>query len=148
MAVVTFNEEKAISINPATEEPIKTKVQDINYIPSYKQAELERQANEKEREAYYNDIQQRVANGEFNGKDGEKGEKGEKGDKGEDGTFTFEELTEEQKASLKGDKGDTGEKGQDGYTPVRGTDYWTEVDKNEMKSYIDSQLGVIENAYY
>lgn len=32
----------------------------------------------------------------------------------------------------KGDKGDTGAAGADGYTPVRGTDYWTEADKAEI----------------
>ena len=34
--------------------------------------------------------------------------------KGEDGTFSFEELTEEQKLTLKGDKGDKGEQGEKG----------------------------------
>ena len=33
---------------------------------------------------------------------------------------------------LKGDKGDTGAAGADGYTPVKGTDYWTEEDKAEI----------------
>lgn len=33
---------------------------------------------------------------------------------------------------LKGDKGDKGEPGADGYTPVKGTDYWTEADKAEI----------------
>ena len=33
---------------------------------------------------------------------------------------------------LKGDKGDTGAAGADGYTPVKGTDYWTETDKAEI----------------
>ena len=33
---------------------------------------------------------------------------------------------------LKGDKGDTGAPGADGYTPVKGTDYWTEADKAEI----------------
>lgn len=33
---------------------------------------------------------------------------------------------------LKGDKGDTGAAGADGYTPVKGTDYWTEADKAEI----------------
>ena len=33
---------------------------------------------------------------------------------------------------LKGDKGDTGATGADGYTPVKGTDYWTESDKAEI----------------
>lgn len=32
----------------------------------------------------------------------------------------------------KGDKGDQGEKGDDGYSPQRGTDYWTEEDKAEI----------------
>lgn len=32
----------------------------------------------------------------------------------------------------KGDKGDTGAAGADGYTPVKGTDYWTEADKAEI----------------
>ena len=54
---------------------------------------------------------------------GPKGDKGDKGDrgpegpqgiqgeKGADGTMTFEDLTEEQRATLKGDKGDTGPQG-------------------------------------
>ena len=33
---------------------------------------------------------------------------------------------------LKGDKGDTGAPGADGYTPVKGTDYWTAEDKAEI----------------
>ena len=41
-------------------------------------------------------------------KNGEKGEKGDRGEKGEDGVMRFEDLTEEQKASLKGDKGADG----------------------------------------
>lgn len=42
----------------------------------------------------------------------------------------------------KGDKGDTGaqgiqgEAGEDGYTPVKGEDYWTEEDKQEIKQEI------------
>ena len=41
--------------------------------------------------------------------------KGEKGDKGD-----------------KGDQGIQGEKGADGHTPVKGVDYFTEADKEEM----------------
>lgn len=33
---------------------------------------------------------------------------------------------------LKGDKGDTGAPGADGKTPVKGTDYWTTADKEEI----------------
>ena len=43
----------------------------------------------------------------------------------------------------KGDKGDTGSAGKngaDGKTPVRGTDYWTEADKTEIKSYVDEAI--------
>ena len=43
----------------------------------------------------------------------------------------------------KGDKGDTGAqgpKGNDGYTPVRGTDYWTAADRAEIKSYVDNAI--------
>lgn len=35
-------------------------------------------------------------------------------------------------AGLKGDKGDTGATGADGKTPVKGTDYWTAADKQEI----------------
>lgn len=73
-------------------------------------------------------------------------------DKG-DGTFTLL-LSDGSETSAvqtikgeKGDKGNPGEKGEpgaDGYTPVKGTDYWTETDVsniiNECKSYIDSEL--------
>lgn len=57
---------------------------------------------------------------------GEKGDPGPQGDKGEtgpqgpqgpagkDGTMTFEDLTDEQRATLKGEKGDPGEKGPQG----------------------------------
>lgn len=59
-----------------------------------------------------------------------------KGDKGDTGAaFTYSDFTAEQLAALKGEKGDKGEAGAtgaDGYTPVRGTDYWTEADKAEM----------------
>lgn len=48
--------------------------------------------------------------------------------------------------------GKEGPKGQDGYTPVKGKDYWTTEEQNaiktELKSYIDEQLGAIEDAYY
>ena len=30
--------------------------------------------------------------------------------------------------------------GADGKTPVRGTDYWTEEDKVEIKSYVDEAI--------
>lgn len=54
--------------------------------------------------------------------------KGEKGDKGETGP--------QGPQGPQGPKGDTGEKGADGKTPVKGTDYWTEADKTEIKEYV------------
>lgn len=41
---------------------------------------------------------------------------------------------------LKGETGETGPAGPDGYTPVRGTDYWTDADKAEIKSYVDEAI--------
>ena len=39
-------------------------------------------------------------------------------------------------------------KGEDGYTPVRGTDYWTADDIAEIQSYIDNQIGGALNGSY
>lgn len=84
---------------------------------------------------------------------GPAGEKGEPGVPGKDGAkgdpFTYDDFTEEQLALLKGEKGDPGDEGipgepgrpgEDGYTPVRGTDYWTEADKAEIKGYVDEAI--------
>ena len=49
-------------------------------------------------------------------------------------------------ADLKGDKGDKGDKGADGrdgadgYTPQKGVDYWTDSDKEEIKSYVNEAI--------
>ena len=61
----------------------------------------------------------------FSIKNGTKGSTGDTGPQGEQGP--------------KGDtgaKGDKGDKGDNGYTPVKGTDYWTEADKTEIKEYV------------
>ncbi len=39
-------------------------------------------------------------------------------------------------------RGKEGPAGQDGYTPIRGTDYWTEEDKAEMVADVISALPV------
>lgn len=36
--------------------------------------------------------------------------------------------------------------GKDGYTPIKGTDYWTEEDKQEIKTYVDGVIAGIEEA--
>ena len=48
-----------------------------------------------------------------------------------DGAVSFDDLTDEQKESLKG---------QNGYSPIRGTDYWTDSDIAEIKSYVDNAI--------
>lgn len=71
---------------------------------------------------------------------GEKGDKGDKGDKGEPG--------EPGADGAPGKDGVDGQDGADGYTPQRGVDYWTTADIETIHSYIDTQLGVIENGTY
>ena len=80
---------------------------------------------------------------------GDKGDKGEQGPVGPAGPQGETGLTGPQ-----GPKGDTGEqglqgdKGNDGYTPVKGTDYWTAQDVAEIHSYIDNQIGGALNGSY
>ena len=84
--------------------------------------------------------------------DGVKGDKGDKGDTGATGA-----------QGPKGDKGDTGPQGpqgpkgdtgpsgatgaagKDGYTPVRGTDYWTADDIATIQSYVDEKATVLQS---
>ena len=107
------------------------------------------------------------------GDTGEQGPKGEKGDTGatgaqgpagEDGvsptvstsksgkvtTITFVDVTGTKTATIsdgadgeKGDTGDTGPAGANGYTPVRGTDYWTAADQEQIVSDV---LAALPNA--
>lgn len=74
------------------------------------------------------------------GPQGEQGETGPQGPKGESGATGPQ--GEQGIQGEKGDKGDTGATGpqgatgKDGYTPVKGKDYWTETDKEEMRNDI------------
>lgn len=68
-----------------------------------------------------------------------KGEKGDKGDKGDTGAQGVQ-GTQGPKGD-KGDKGDTGPAGANGYTPVKGTDYFTEADKTELVAMVIESLG-------
>lgn len=77
-------------------------------------------------------------------------------DKG-DGTFTLL-LSDGSETSAvrtikgeKGDKGNTGGKGDpgaDGYTPVKGTDYWTADDKAEIVNDVLESLPRAESEVY
>lgn len=75
------------------------------------------------------------------GEKGDKGDKGEKGDKGDKGEQGIQGLKGERgEQGLQGIQGEAGAAGANGKTPVRGVDYWTEADKQEIQSYIDSKV--------
>ena len=48
----------------------------------------------------------------------------------------------------KGDPGDKGDTGADGYTPVKGTDYWTDEDKAEIINDVLESLPRAESEVY
>lgn len=60
------------------------------------------------------------------GPQGEQGESGPQGAQGPQGEA--------------GPQGEPGADGTDGYTPVRGTDYWTEADIAEIKAYVEEAI--------
>ena len=70
-----------------------------------------------------------------------------------DGTLSWvaskEDMPEVAAVNIKGVKGDKGEQGLPGkdgapgaagYTPIRGTDYWTAADIAEIKGYVDEAI--------
>ena len=80
------------------------------------------------------------------GEKGDTGPQGPKGEKGDTGATGATGATGPQ-----GDKGDTGPQGpagaagEDGYTPVRGTDYWTADDIAAIQSYINEKATVFQS---
>ncbi len=83
------------------------------------------------------------------GPQGEKGEKGDKGDQGPQGEQGPQGLLGPQGVAgpqgpqgETGDKGDQGEPGADGYTPVKGVDYWTPEDKQEILDELNGTLSI------
>lgn len=84
MATININENETINVELREQSSsLNTTLKDINYIPSYKEAETERRtnetsriANENNREEYINDFKDRVSKGEFNGKNGTDGKDG------------------------------------------------------------------------
>lgn len=95
------------------------------------------------------------------GAKGDTGDKGAKGDSGADGhspvitasksgkvtTIKSDNKTiatvndgADGKDGVDGAKGDPGAPGADGYTPVRGTDYWTDADKAAINADIAAQV--------
>ena len=81
MATININENETINVELGEQySSINATLKDINYIPSYKEAETERRANEvnritneNNREKYIEDFKASVFKGEFNGKDGKDG---------------------------------------------------------------------------
>lgn len=74
------------------------------------------------------------------GATGEQGLKGEKGDIGPQGP--------QGERGPKGEQGIQGPAGNDGYTPVKGTDYFTESDKTELVNAVLSALPAAEGVSY
>lgn len=71
------------------------------------------------------------------GVDGAQGPKGDKGDTGATGA-----------TGSQGPKGDTGPTGPAGKTPVKGTDYWTTADRQQMVADVLAALPVAEEASF
>lgn len=75
--------------------------------------------------------------------------RGPKGDQGEQGVQGIQGVQGD--VGPKGDtgeKGDKGDKGDPGYTPVKGTDYWTELDKEEIIAAVLEAMPVAEEGEY
>lgn len=79
-------------------------------------------------------LAQAKASGEFDGADGAPGPQGPQGPQGEPGPV--------------GPKGDTGATGDPGYTPVKGTDYFTAEDKTELVNAVLAALPAAEGVSY
>lgn len=69
---------------------------------------------------------------------GPQGETGPQGVQGDTGAAGAKGDTGPQ--GPQGEQGEKGETGPAGYTPVRGTDYWTDEDKAEIKAYVDEAI--------
>ena len=69
-----------------------------------------------------------------------KGDKGDKGDTGGTGPQGIQ--------GIQGPKGDKGDTGANGHTPVKGTDYFTEADKQELVTAVIAALPSSEEVSY
>lgn len=120
MATASFNNETTINASLGKTKTINTNLTPINYIPGYKAAEEERrsneiirQSNEEDRITFYEDMQDKLESGYFNGSDGAtflpsvdiEGNISWTNNKG---------LVNPETRNIKGDKGDKGDKGEQG----------------------------------
>lgn len=91
--IVSIKDISSLNTSIGENQTVTADTSDINYIPGYVEAEKQRReneteriSNETERKAYYQEIQEKVNNGEFKGEKGDKGEQGPQGPKGNDGS--------------------------------------------------------------
>ena len=99
-------------------------------------------------------FQEKYNSGELKGEKGEKGEQGIQGPKGDTGAIgnTGPQGPKGDKGDTgatgpqgpKGDTGTSGTNGKDGKTPVKGTDYYTEADKQEMVNLVLEEIPTSE----
>lgn len=75
--------------------------------------------------------------GKFKGEKGDKGDTGPQGPRGETG-----QTGPQGPRGETGQTGPTGPAGQDGHTPVKGVDYWTASDKQEI--YAEAEQALID----
>lgn len=100
--IVSIKDISSLDTSIGENQTVTADTSDINYVPGYVEAEKQRReneteriSNEAERKAYYQEIQEKVNNGEFKGEKGDKGEPGPKGNDGapgEPGTTDYNEL--------------------------------------------------------
>lgn len=95
---------------------IKVTLFDMDYIPSYRLAEAERQANEQERIAYMNEFKEKVDSGEYDPKDGITPTIGENGN-----WFLEDVDTGKPSRGEQGEQGIQGERGADGLAGANAT---------------------------
>ena len=78
--------------------------------------------------------------------------KGDKGDNGEPGIQGIQGDTgapgPQGIQGIQGPKGDKGDNGADGHTPIKGTDYFTEADKQELVTAVIAALPSTEEVSY
>lgn len=83
-------------------------------------------------------IEEAIASGDFDGEDGVSVTHSWEGT-----VLTVTSASGTSSADLKGEPGKAGEKGDPGapgYSPMRGTDYWTEADIAQIKTYVDEAI--------
>lgn len=100
-------------------------------------------------EAINTALAQAKESGEFKGDKGDKGDKGEQGETGAQGPQGEKgEQGEQGPKGEQGPQGETGPTGADGKTPVKGTDYFTEADKQAFVTDVINALPTWQGGSY